>query len=347
MQIKVAVFFQATQPPVVGLTKKPLKEGSYKDSGADIAFALASVGISIVTPVANPAPAQDLDWVFPDTDAGIQRAVAAGANVLWMNTVLFAEHPVKNWFGKGLEFIGQDPRVADAIDNKFATNQMLQERDLPIAQAQLFSGMIQNFTYPLVIKPIRGRGSQGVSVVHNDKELMARYQELVDADIYGTEFVIEEFLEGTEITITVMPPGEFTIANRIVTNTQCWALPAVVRFNHHNNIAPYSGIVAIAQNSRALTSSEMQDSAIQKILQECESAANLVRARSPIRIDCRQNANGLYKMFDLNAKPNVTGAGRPGRQDQDSLVVLAANAMGWSYKDLLLAILGTRWQNEH
>ena len=44
-------------------------------------------------------------------------------------------------------------------------------------------------------------------------------------------------------------------------------------------------------------------------------------------------------MFDLNMKPNATGPGRPGRADQDSLVAMAARAVGWDFPDLLLNCL--------
>jgi hypothetical protein len=37
----------------------------------------------------------------------------------------------------------------------------------------------------------------------------------------------------------------------------------------------------------------------------------------------------------------MTGPGRPGRDDQASLTLLAANGLGWDYKELLRRILGT------
>lgn len=37
----------------------------------------------------------------------------------------------------------------------------------------------------------------------------------------------------------------------------------------------------------------------------------------------------------------MTGHGRPGREDQASLTLLAANGLGWDYKELLRRILGT------
>ena len=37
----------------------------------------------------------------------------------------------------------------------------------------------------------------------------------------------------------------------------------------------------------------------------------------------------------------MTGTGRPTRDDQASLTLLATNGLGWDYKELLRRILGT------
>lgn len=79
-------------------------------------------------------------------------------------------------------------------------------------------------------------------------------------------------------------------------------------------------------------------------MQQCATAARLVGAKAPIRIDCRQQvAGGDYYLFDLNMKPNMTGAARPGREDQDSLAALAARAIGWNYPDLVTNMLRQAW----
>ena len=46
-QVKVAVLYQAQLPPAVGETQKPMKQGGYKDSGADIAFTLQLLKLAV------------------------------------------------------------------------------------------------------------------------------------------------------------------------------------------------------------------------------------------------------------------------------------------------------------
>lgn len=139
---------------------------------------------------------------------------------------------------------------------------------------------------------------------------------------------VEEFLPGQEITVTVMLPRKYVIAKESITKEGYWALPPVRRFNHENGIAPYNGTVAVINNSEVLADEELQQDGIRKLCAQCEKAAELVRAKAPIRIDCRQDAEGKYFLFDLNMKPNMTGASRPHRASQDSLAALAARKIG-------------------
>ena len=83
-----------------------------------------------------------------------------------------------------------------------------------------------------------------------------------------------------------------------------------------------------------------------RIAKACEKAGDLVDSKAVIRVDCRQNTKELYEIFVLNMKPNLTGAERPGRTDQDSLVALAARAIGWKYKDLLQNIPKNAWPSK-
>lgn len=63
-----------------------------------------------------------------------------------------------------------------------------------------------------------------------------------------------------------------------------------------------------------------------------------------VRIDCRDATDGTYYMFDFNLKPNLTGAARPHRMNQDCLTMISAVAQGWTYFDLLRAMPDNRWQ---
>lgn len=359
--LRVAVIYQALPPPLINGVRKDPKPGGYSDSGADIAFSLHQTGIDVATPVLMPDPANALDWVFPDTNDGLNAAVAAGANVIWANTVLFTGHPLtahlhEKWI------VGQLPDRQQRVDDKFETNAFLRAAGFPVVPSILLSKtksslsvslsdlsesalLAHGLVFPLVIKPVRGRGSQGVSRVHDRSALHRAATVLFDANLFGDLLIIEPYLEGQELTLTVLlaPPS----ASTEKLPPFPLVLPPVKRFNHADGIAPYNGAVAVTSNSLALTSADCLDPRVQKIIHACAELFPQVGALAPIRIDCRADAVGNFYIFDVNMKPNMTGSGRPGREAEDSLSAIAARAFGWTYADLLRAMLERAWRLNH
>ncbi|KAF4547591.1 O-methyltransferase domain-containing protein 5 [Elsinoe fawcettii] len=349
--MKVAVLYQALPPPEIDGIKKPPKPGGYQDSGADIAFSLNNSGdVEIVTPTATPQSTKHEGWAFPDTENGIHTAVDAGSTVLWANTILFRQHPLQvskklDEYAHDLSVVGQPPSLVEAYDDKYLVNAFLRSQEcftLPTFctttsadSAHLFDSMrAARLEFPIVAKPIRGRGSHGVKVCRSMDTLVSHASEILAE---SPRILLEQFLSGTEGTITVMPPTS--------ERPEYWAMPVVVRFNHMEDIAPYNGVVAVAANSKVPTAEEIQDDpALARVSRECEKVAELLQFKAPIRIDIRRLSKvprAPFALFDVNAKPNMTVPGRPGRDDQASLLAIAATALGWDSTRLLLEILKT------
>jgi len=350
----VAVLYQAAPAPAVDGIAKPFKAGGYRDSGADIAFGLRQRGTGVVTPIDDPRAERDLDWVFPDDASGIAAALDRGANVLWANTVLHSQHALCQIDPKSATVIGQRPEDVERYDDKHLTNETLRAEGVPVAAAVTYrrgaelgpalgERMVEaDLQRPWVIKPIRGRGSQGVTVAQNLRELAEALEALTTARdpssgsrLYGDAAIIESFLPGEEITVTVLPPGRYP-GHEV--HREHWSLPPVRRFNHRDGIAPYSGDVRVVENSAVIPQAD-RDSHLATISTACATAGKILDTVAPIRIDCRADAAGVFKIFDVNLKPNMTGPGRPRREDQDSLMLIAAQDLGWDYGDLLSSVL--------
>ncbi|PYI04532.1 D-alanine--D-alanine ligase [Aspergillus sclerotiicarbonarius CBS 121057] len=341
----VAVLYQAIEPPIINGARKPRKPGGYQDSGADIAYTLRNHGIRVLTPSTSPNPKDQEGWCFPDTETGILSAIHQGATHLWANTILFSSHPLQTsqslTTSPPISIIGQPPALVESFDDKaYLNNQLRLHGTFTLPQSWLIRSSSSDTIptiidsiprYPVVGKPVRGRGSHGVKVCHDRATLETHIASLLDE---SPIVMIEEFLTGEEATITVMPPS---------TNTpEYWSLPPITRCNHIDGVAPYNGSVAVTANSRAVTESEMHDASSYygPVMRECEQVAKLIGATAPIRIDVRRFSEGSeFAIFDINMKPNMTGPGRPGREDQTSLTGLAAAAVGWDYGMLLHRIL--------
>lgn len=302
----------------------------YRDSGADVAYTLKCAGTTVLTPVESPDPANQDQWCFPDTEEGILTAISKGATHLWANTVLFAEHPLQTSSQlapyESIRVISQPPLCADQFDDKSFTNDLLRKHgglELPnswtvddprstesnqAAQKQLQETLDEVIlsikdNYPIVAKPVRGRGSHGVKICYNATELREHVAYLFDE---SPRVLLEEYLTGEEGTVTILPPGE-PIPGLKTDQTQGShrVLPPVTRFNHVDGIAPYSGKIAVTVNSRAVTAAEMEaDPAYADIMEQCGTVASLLGTTAPLRIDIRRFRPGSkFALFDINMKP--------------------------------------------
>jgi len=366
--LKIALLHQANKPPVINGIVKPMKPGGYKDSGADIAYTLSKLqNWQVITPANPPNPKEDYDWAFPDTESGINQAINAGANVLWANTILYSGHPITGIANKAA-IVGQNPEKVQLYDDKDYTNRLLGEKGLSIPSSFLISNnkessneedkiiafdnltekVVSNLVgdFPIIVKPIRGRGSQGVKKINSYNELHLYTKDMFSSGDYGNQVLVEEFLSGDEFTISVFPPGTYELNGKLETKSDYWAAPAVIRVNHQDGVAPYNGVVAVTQNSFLWKEGMGQNpkkEVINDMLRECEIAAKIVDAKAPIRVDCRINNRGKGILFDLNMKPNMTGPGRPNRDDQDNLVSIAVSGIGRRFSNLVDNIARNSW----
>ena len=283
----------------------------YQDSGADIAYVLReSTNSKIITPDLSPSPNEHEGWCFPDSEAGILSAVSNGATHLWANTILFASHPLQassklSPYAKIVRVIGQPPLLVEKYDDKAYLNDLLRQhnrsltlpRSLTLNTSSLPDLTTLKIPYPIVTKPVRGRGSHGVRVCDDLSVLSAHIHSLAQE---SPSIMLEEYLSGEEATVTIMPPSPPGIPKH-------WALPVVTRFNHMDGVAPYNGVLAVMNNSRVVAEEVVKaDKGYEEVIQECEEVGNLLGTKAPIRIDVRRFSKEMdskFSLFDINMKP--------------------------------------------
>lgn len=250
-QLKIAVLHQAGPVPALDGTVKPPKPGGYRDSGSDIAYNLLEAvstadtsrfaplrgsQISVATPVDRPDPKDDTQWTFPDTKEGILAAIKErGANCLWSNTTLHSAHALVDLQSKltSIWHIGQNPFDTEDFENKAKLNKTMAENSqlqgtFPkswLIHADDLSP-VKEIPLPAVVKPVRGRGSHGVRVAHKREQFEQFVKESLESD---TSVLVEQFCKGEEITVTVLPAGEY---KNVGNKSGYWATPIVTRFNH-------------------------------------------------------------------------------------------------------------------
>ncbi len=319
-----------------------------KDSAADIACALRNIPMTVITPAKNPYIDKDTDWVFPDTAKGIEHAVNSGADCIWLDTCLTADHPITIWLNRGIKVVGQHPMLSGMYNDKWNTLLLLKDNDIPVPEAELlkyddFRTYNKKTRYPVVAKSVRGHHRDVIAIIRNKEDFQEVLTKMFDVDRHGTAVLLESFLPGEEISVTIMPAGTYNIAGKTVVQDNPWHLPGVKRLDHHNGISPEPNPTKVLQDNKVLNDKEEDSMQVQAAYQHCQAAARLVGIRAPIQMDCRADATGIFTLIDLNMQPALPGPSRFHRRNVESLTGISAAKIGWTYPELLENILAQNW----
>lgn len=202
--------------------------------------------------------------------------------------------------------------------DKVKTKQIWQGSDLPTAPYRIigkdadFKEVIESLGLPLIIKPVHEGSSVGMSKVEKAEDLAAALEKATQHDaivmaekwITGREFTIS-FLNGQPLpVIRLQPPADVAFYD--------------YEAKYNRNDVEY-GIPC------GLTEAE------EKQLQEISLRAfQAVGASGWGRIDAMQDEQGKFWLLEVNTVPGMTS---------HSLVPKAANAVGYSFDELCVAIL--------
>ena len=169
---------------------------------------------------------------------------------------------------------------------------------------------------PAIVKPTKSGSSLGATVVHDRKELPAA---LVAAFAYGDVALVEQFIAGTEIAVSV-----------IERNGTAEALPAV-------EIVPDGGFYDYSARYTAGTTQFFAPARLSAAV--AEQAANMALAahtalglRDLSRSDLIVDSNGDVWFLEVNVAPGMT---------ETSLFPLAVEAAGLTLGEVMLALVET------
>lgn len=169
------------------------------------------------------------------------------------------------------------------------------------------------FPLPYVVKPNFSGSSIGVSLV---REVGGLIDSLKEAWKYSEEILIEEYLDGTEITVAVFQ-GKVIGSLEIKPKNQ-----------------PFFSFSAKYESE---TEYIVPPSADKKIVEQCENFAELAcsvtdSTYGAVRVDLKLDSSGTPKILEINSIPGMT---------KRSLVPMIAKSKGFEFSELVEAILGT------
>lgn len=172
------------------------------------------------------------------------------------------------------------------------------------AQA-LMAALADQIGFPMMVKPSRSGSALGASKVTRPEELPSA---MVGAYAYGSVAVIEQFIEGVEVTVTVADRGEGPTA-----------LPAV-------EIRPESGVYDYAARYTAGATRFLCPAELDPVVAEACAAVALqvhevLGLRDLSRTDLIVTPDGVPTFLEVNVAPGMT---------ETSAVPLAIESAGWS-----------------
>lgn len=182
------------------------------------------------------------------------------------------------------------------------------------AQA-LVAALGKRIGFPIMVKPSRSGSALGCTKVETAEELPAA---MVAAFAYGSVAVVEKFIVGTEVTVTVIDRGDGPEA-----------LPAV-------EIRPDSGVYDYvarytAGATRFLCPADLSDEVSRRCAELALSVHRLLGLTDLSRTDLIVRPDGEPVFLEVNVAPGMT---------ETSAVPLAVEAAGWGLGATWAALVG-------
>jgi D-alanine-D-alanine ligase len=159
-----------------------------------------------------------------------------------------------------------------------------------LGAATVLEAIVERLGLPVVVKPTRGGSALGVFVVHRTEDLPAA---MVGAFSYGDAALVERFVAGTEVAVSVIARGGIARA-----------LPAV-------EIVPDSGLYDYAARYTAgttefFTPARLDEAAAKAAAQAAENAHEVLGLRDLSRADMIIDADGVPWVLEVNVAPGMT-----------------------------------------
>ncbi|MDA1371590.1 MAG: D-alanine--D-alanine ligase [Proteobacteria bacterium] len=162
----------------------------------------------------------------------------------------------------------------------------------------------------VVVKPVNGGSSLGISIVDNAEDLAKEFQVALQFD---TQVMAEKCIEGREFSTGVLEDQLFPTI-QLETNREFFDFEAKYK----------------DENTRMICPPELDDDKYAELEQLVRRSYESLDCSGLARVDVMQNHDGEFFLLELNTVPGMTG---------HSFVPMAAQKVGIDFDELLLRIL--------
>jgi D-alanine-D-alanine ligase len=227
----------------------------------------------------------------------------------------------------GLPYSGCGVLASIRTMDKALTKLMLQEAGIPtprfvtfnetafksLGAADSLASVEQRFGFPMVVKPARQGSALGIKFAASEEQLPAA---LVNAFSYDDRVLIEQFIEGREIAVSVLDGV---------------ALPAVEAVPNSQDYYDFESRYEIGKTD-FVCPAELPPELESRLAEIAVETFRLLGCHGFARVDFMVPADGDPQVLEVNAIPGLT---------ETSLMPMAAEAVGISFEDLAERLLLT------
>ena len=218
----------------------------------------------------------------------------------------------------GISYTGSGVLSSALAMNKIVSKQVWRQRELTTPDYELLNAhsdweKVIEKLHKVVVKPVSGGSSLGISMTRSSTELKSYYEEALD---YGSEVFAEQCIEGVEFSTGVLG-DEILPTLQLETSRQFFDYEAKY----------------IDSNTKIICPPKLSGNELDELEDLVSQAYKSLKCKGLARVDVMRESGGDFYLLELNTIPGLT---------EHSFVPSAMKAVGVDYDDMLLKIL----QNE-
>ena len=216
----------------------------------------------------------------------------------------------------GIIYTGSGPLSSAICMDKNISKIIAANNNILTPKWKLYNNINDNdeFKYPLVVKP-NGQGSTvGLRIVHNEEELKPALEHAFN---YDTSVLVEEYIEGRELTVMVLDGKAYPVCE-IIPSHELYDFDCKYTAGMSKYICPAKIGIELTDNIRQVS----------------ENLFDLFKCENYSRADFRMDSQNKFWFLEMNTLPGMTDT---------SLVPMSALAAGLSFNDLINNIVMQAW----
>ncbi len=232
----------------------------------------------------------------------------------------------------GIPYTGSGVLALTLALDKAKSKQIFRSTGIPTPNFQLFTHpdepLEPRVKYPLIVKPNREGSAKGItatSVVQDEKTLRLQIRHVYE--VYAQEVLVEEYVEGTELTVGILGADEVLPVLEI-DFSEC---AGSGEFFYSWRMKEFQGNKRLKLTPRFWCPARLDPKVTQAVQMVAWRASRALGARDLCRVDIRLSSDGIPYVLEVNPLP--------GMDPVESNLPIMARASGISYEALIQRIL--------